>query len=139
MYYPYFRGKQYELIVIREQAELMAKHGITPIIEPVRKSFAALEKAIDALRKAGCAFILIGNPKCGDLAGDTGALQTKIFGEKLNGYGNCCQGHLVTDATSSNEIEALKSDFEIVFIHDGTPNSTTRNAIPQGGSRQIFI
>lgn len=31
MYYPYFRGKQYELITIRENAELIARNNIVPI------------------------------------------------------------------------------------------------------------
>jgi len=139
MYYPYFRGKQFELIVIREQAALMAEHGITPIIEPVRKSFAALKKALEALCEVECPFILIANPKCGDLVGDTGALHTQIFGEVLNGYEGCCQGHLVTGETSSNEIEMLASSFGLAFIHDGIPDSGTRTEIVERGSRHIFI
>jgi len=35
MYYPYFRGKQYDLITIRENAERMSRANIFPIIEPV--------------------------------------------------------------------------------------------------------
>ena len=41
MYYPYFRGKQYELISIRET---FASSGFVPIIEPVKESLGALEK-----------------------------------------------------------------------------------------------
>ncbi|MBC8367882.1 sce7725 family protein [bacterium] len=139
MYYPYFRGKQFELIVIREQAALMAEHSITPIIEPVRESFVALTKALDALREAECPFILIANPQCGDLVGDTGPLRDEILGDLLEGWNFCCQGHLVTGETSSNEIEALESNFEIVFIHDGIPDSATRAEIAKKGSRHIFI
>lgn len=36
MYYPYFRGKQYELIAIRERAGLIAENDFVPIIEPVK-------------------------------------------------------------------------------------------------------
>lgn len=35
MYYPYFRGKQYELITIRENAQRMADSTFVPVIEPV--------------------------------------------------------------------------------------------------------
>ena len=42
MYFPYFRGKQYELIAIRESAELLALSGFVPIIEPVKESFNSL-------------------------------------------------------------------------------------------------
>ena len=36
MYYPYFRGKLYELVLLREQASFLANNHIHPIIEPVR-------------------------------------------------------------------------------------------------------
>ena len=38
MYHPYFRGKQFELITIREMAPLLAKSNFVPIIEPVREA-----------------------------------------------------------------------------------------------------
>ena len=41
MYHPYFRGKQYELITIRENAQRMAEAGFLPIIEPVRESLGS--------------------------------------------------------------------------------------------------
>ena len=44
MYFPYFRGKQYELVTIRETAELMAKSKFVPIIEPVKESLRGLER-----------------------------------------------------------------------------------------------
>lgn len=34
MYHPYFRGKQFELITIREMAPLLAARHFVPIIEP---------------------------------------------------------------------------------------------------------
>ena len=45
MYYPYFRGKQFELMTIRETAKLMAERGFCPIIEPVRDHQGADESA----------------------------------------------------------------------------------------------
>lgn len=44
MYHPYFRGKQYELITTRENAERLAKASFLPIIEPVRESLGGLQK-----------------------------------------------------------------------------------------------
>ncbi len=35
MYHPYFRGKQFELITIREMAALLAEKNFVPVIEPV--------------------------------------------------------------------------------------------------------
>ncbi|WP_368752668.1 sce7725 family protein [Klebsiella pneumoniae] len=49
MYYPYFRGKQFELIAIRETAETMARAGFIPIIEPVKETLNGLEKTLKAI------------------------------------------------------------------------------------------
>ena len=67
MYYPYFRGKQYELITIRERAALMAENKIVPIIEPVKDNLSPLKHSIDELTKHEAEFILVVNPKFGDL------------------------------------------------------------------------
>ncbi len=39
MYFPYLRGKQNELLVIRENLGLISTNNIIPIIEPVKKNF----------------------------------------------------------------------------------------------------
>ncbi len=43
MYFPYFRGKQYELITIRDNASMIKDSGITPIIEPVKENLSSLK------------------------------------------------------------------------------------------------
>lgn len=70
MYYPYLRGKQYELIVVRENASLLAKHHFVPIIEPVRESFSGLQKALDAVCIEQGKIIIIVNPRYGDHQND---------------------------------------------------------------------
>ena len=52
MYYPYFRGKQYDLITICENAELLAKANFVPLIEPVKEMLNGLIRAIDAVLAA---------------------------------------------------------------------------------------
>lgn len=66
MYYPYFRGKQFELIAIRESARLIADSGFVPIIEPVRESLGGLEKALGSLADAGAEAVVVVNPRYGD-------------------------------------------------------------------------
>ncbi|WP_413451131.1 sce7725 family protein [Georgenia phoenicis] len=66
MYYPYFRGKQFELIAIREAAPLIASSGFTPIIEPVRESLSGLTKTLGALTEAGAQAVVVVNPRHGD-------------------------------------------------------------------------
>ena len=53
MYYPYFRGKQYELITIRETSKLLAEKNFVPVIEPVRESLGSLKKTLSAVCEVG--------------------------------------------------------------------------------------
>lgn len=66
MYYPYFRGKQFELIAIRECAEVLASSGFNPIIEPVRETFTGLQRTLDELLAKGASATVIVNPRHGD-------------------------------------------------------------------------
>ncbi|MHA6688546.1 sce7725 family protein [Mesorhizobium sp. A556] len=70
MYHPYFRGKQFELITIRETAEVMAKAGFVPIIEPVKGTLTGLDRTLKTVCEAGGKAIVIVNPHHGDLAED---------------------------------------------------------------------
>lgn len=67
MYHPYFRGKQFELLALRESAALIADAGFIPIIEPVRETLTGLERALGALTDAGARAIVIVNPRHGDM------------------------------------------------------------------------
>lgn len=70
MYYPYLRGKQFELLALREFAE---KHSdnchIFPIIEPVKAGFNSIKIAINKLNEKSIPFALILNPQNGELIG----------------------------------------------------------------------
>ncbi len=68
MYYPYLRGRQFELIALREFA---LQHGdnnnVIPIIEPVRKTFNSMKLAIPKLIEGNVKFALILNPHVGEI------------------------------------------------------------------------
>lgn len=67
MYYPYLRGKQFELKALRDySAENLNEQQILPIIEPVNQSMNALSLAIDQLKANGMKFSIIMNPNDGD-------------------------------------------------------------------------
>src|ERR1700679_724563 len=70
MYHPYFRGKQFELIAIRETAAVMAKAGFVPIIEPVRAALKGLERTLTEICTARGQAVVIVNPFHGDHADD---------------------------------------------------------------------
>ena len=70
MYYPYLRGKQFELIALRDVAnENPDNHNICPIIEPVKENLKFLDNTIKGLKDHGEKFILVLNPNEGDFRG----------------------------------------------------------------------
>lgn len=87
MYHPYFRGKQYELMTVREMAPLLAKSGFRPIIEPVRDSLSGLQKALDAVATAGGRATVIVNPHYGELSGAGDPLTKLLKNEFLQSNG----------------------------------------------------
>jgi hypothetical protein len=68
MYYPYLRGRQFELIALREYAECKgANNNIIPIIEPVKKTFNSMKLALPKLIDNHVQFALVLNPKVGEI------------------------------------------------------------------------
>ncbi|MDD3322444.1 MAG: sce7725 family protein [Paludibacter sp.] len=68
MYYPYLRGRQFELIALREYAlQRGDKNNIIPIIEPVKKTFNSMKLALPKLIEGNVKFSLILNPQVGEI------------------------------------------------------------------------
>ncbi|WP_323006439.1 sce7725 family protein [Pseudorhodobacter sp.] len=121
MYYPYFRGKQFELIAIRDTAELMAGAGFTPIIEPVKAQLKGLQRALDAVCTAGGTVIVVVNPEYGDHADDGEKISTLLRDEYLE-LENVYAGLLLTETTSLGDAVKLYNnhkEHQPVFIHAG--------------------
>jgi hypothetical protein len=70
MYHPYLRGKQYELITVRETAPLLAAASFVPIIEPVKETLNGLQRTLQAVCDADGSAIVIVNPHHGVHAED---------------------------------------------------------------------
>jgi hypothetical protein len=70
MYHPYFRGKQYELITVRETAPMLAASKFVPIIEPVKEGLGGLQRALENVCEADGQAIVIVNPYHGVHAED---------------------------------------------------------------------
>lgn len=67
MYYPYLRGKQYELLALRDfSLENQNNEKIVPVIEPVKQQVNGLNLAMSALMDNGMKFAVILNPTDGD-------------------------------------------------------------------------
>jgi len=70
MYFPYLRGRQFELIAIRELIEnsLISKN-VMPVVEPVKLS-SALIKTLTSFQKRDRALGLVRNPRVGSMRKD---------------------------------------------------------------------
>ena len=82
MYFPYFRGRQYELIALRELLDNPNySQNIIPIIEPVKAS-PTLFNTIEAYVKKNRKLIIIVNPQVGSF--DLERRNKKEFSEKYD-------------------------------------------------------
>ncbi len=124
MYYPYLRGKQFELIALRELVDLLAENRlkIFPVIEPVKNS-ATLRKALQVLKESNLSFSVIVNPQVGDLTNNTGVI-IDILHQELHEYSNFQPGIIVDEKTNIAPIIEKLNDFNLgtnglTIVHNG--------------------
>ena len=67
MYFPYLRGRQFELIALRELVERKKLDRIIPIIEPIKPS-AILLKTLECFVKYDREIAVVFNPAMGDFS-----------------------------------------------------------------------
>jgi len=121
MYHPYFRGKQFELLTIRETAKLLAEAKFVPIIEPVKEALSGLNRALTAISDAGGSAIVIVNPHHGEHA-ENGAGLSKLLKAEFHDDEGITAGILLKD--DMNVAEALAcykkhKDHNPTFVHAG--------------------
>lgn len=144
MYYPYFRGKQFELLALREAATVLADASFVPIIEPVRESLTSLERALQAITDAGGRAIVIVNPRHGDHKAD-GVNISAFLEQNYRGNDAISTGLLLLNSTSSDQAIALTqshADHSQAVIHAGfTEPKPLATAIGAGmtATTNIFI
>lgn len=121
MYYPFIRGKQFELVMLREMAPQIAKWGFVPIIEPVKGNFPALRRGLEKLIEHNSRFILIANPSVGELKEDNSTLWAEIINGVLKEYGNYSVGFSLTKYDELNAAEKFFDENKntFVLIHNG--------------------
>lgn len=106
MYYPYLRGRQFELIALREYALIRGENNnVTPIIEPVKKTFNSLKLAIPKFIEGNMKFALILNPQVGEIK-DFKTISTELQ-EQLADSSKWIPAFIVT-----NNIDAINAEIE---------------------------
>ena len=140
MYYPYLRGKQNELILLREQAELISRSKIIPIIEPVKKNLKPLNRAIDQLEIYNTEYIYVINPIYGEFVEDNRDLINNI-NESNN---NIIIGIIITAETDIDEIINILDSFtsyKLAILHQGFSDGKTlaKRIIEYNIVKHIFV
>ena len=144
MYHPYFRGKQYELITIRENAKLLKDSGFVPIIEPVKESLGGLTKALSAVVDAEGEAIVIVNPYHGDHSHNAVSIQA-LFQNELNENQTISPGVLLSEDVSVGDAIDICDGYEgrvITLIHAGfTEAKSLVQEYGEGisGMRHVFL
>ncbi|MGY4629106.1 sce7725 family protein [Bradyrhizobium sp. USDA 4486] len=121
MYHPYFRGKQFELIAVRETAPLLAEKRFVPVIEPVREALGGLGRTLKAICEAGGRAIVIVNPYHGDHQED-GASISELLQKEYIGNEAIAAGILLRSDMTAGEATACyfeHANHNPVLVHAG--------------------
>ncbi|MCF8297005.1 MAG: sce7725 family protein [Saprospiraceae bacterium] len=102
MYFPYLRGKQFELIALRELCTLFPEEiiKISPVIEPV-KSSSTFNSTLQELANRNINFNIIINPQVGDLKNNYQDI-IAIINSTIPDYTNYQLGIIVHSKTERN-------------------------------------
>jgi len=96
MYLPFLRGKQFELLALRELAGLpLIGSKISPIIEPVKKDLKSVETAIKVLSQVDVNMHVVVNPEHGELKKSYDPIFDAISRLNALGYNNIVPTYLI--------------------------------------------
>ena len=124
MYLPFLRGKQFELLALREFAkEIAGSEIICPIIEPVRSEFKGLDTAVGELVKHNVDFTIVANPVIGEIEQPEELLKFISTNKLLKDYSNYQVGlNSVSEKQISKHLQLLENNNlnqkALVVIHN---------------------
>ena len=139
MYYPYLRGKQYELIALREFAQrYVGERKIVPIVEPVRSDLKSVVKTVGALTDSQIECAVVLNPAQGDYermaAGKSivNALVGKAYIPAfLMGGNEALVAQMITDCKLNNVMLVFTSGFD--------PENAVLKALSENDAVKYFV
>lgn len=110
MYYPYLRGRQNELLAIKELLlNGLLSERVIPIIEPVKLS-PTLVNTVDVFETSQRELVLIRNPKVGDLAAGTLSSKDEKYRDRIKDIlssAKAIQHGIIVDAKTPSKMEKL--------------------------------
>lgn len=126
MYFPYFRGKQNELVALEELHNDISLSGkIIPIIEPVNTNNTTINKLSFYVEK-GMPFAFITNPKVGPLKNDSATIYDSLYEPYLMECDTCHMALIHDQSTTLRDIENFTDTYQhhpLIFIYDSEPTN----------------
>nr|WP_262927589.1 sce7725 family protein [Microbacterium sp. NIBRBAC000506063] len=142
MYFPFFRGKQFELLAIKESASVIADAGFNPIIEPVRETFSGLHRTLQELVIQGASASVIVNPRHGDHRHDGEGLAGYLR-ENYEGNDGISPALLLTNAMTTETALSLVAQHDsrpLTLVHAGfTDGRGLANGLPTTNYTHVFL
>jgi len=124
MYFPYLRGKQFELIMLKELADKVSDSGnVIPIIEPVKKRLSTVASVLKKYKEKKSKFIIVANPAVGELKNNVKAIFDDLITPEYNGYDQGIVGFLISNYTTLSDVKKfvkIASAYKICFIFGST-------------------
>jgi len=145
MYYPYFRGKQFELILLRDNVSFLFENNIHPIIEPVKHDFKAISRAMKSLFDKKVQWTLIVNPQVGKKPVKMSDILSELIDKQITEYNNISIGYILHASSNENQLVKLAKQYpKMTFslIHYGYTKGKTLSTIIKklkNIKRHIFI
>lgn len=128
MYFPVLRGRQYDLLALRElKQEGRLSSNIIPVIEPIKLS-STLRTTVKAFEDSNSNIIIISNPKVGSFLDELRILDVNRQYQDLMRKKSVIVGHFI-NRDSKSEIDKIIQEFgvgieNLAIIH------SERNLIP---------
>ncbi|WP_192350366.1 sce7725 family protein [Algoriphagus sp. Y33] len=112
MYFPFLRGKQFELIALRELVSLpLDANKVSPIVEPLKKNLNSVATAAKALKIIGVKVQLIVNPQHGDLKDNTDEVLKFISIQELSyGTDNLIPTFLIQNTSDFQALHSFRTN-----------------------------
>ncbi len=142
-YFPFLRGKQHEMMALRDVATSIADNGhVVPILETVNAN-STTQISLDRFIEASMPFLFICNPRHGQFVGDVDGLINKVVNPVLVDYDNWIPTLHISEETTLEEWETLieiYGGYELALIYYGRPQSSVRSRIEETAiSHHVFV
>lgn len=135
-YFPFLRGKQNELIAVRDLAAMIVGNGrVIPIIDPVNAN-SATRISIEHFINGGMSFLFVCNPIHGSFLSDScerGKRERQRTSEALSSYDNWTPSLYVNERTRSSLLKSFIAkhgdNHPLALIYYGRPQGTAAREV----------